>query len=57
MFVKNQGKVFDEANLIAVEEGSGRLIAIGDRAKSMLGRENKKIKVVKPVKNGIIGRF
>ena len=57
MFVKNQGKVFDEANLIAVEEGSGRLIAIGDRAKSMLGRENKKIKVVKPVKNGIIADF
>ena len=57
VFVKNQGKVFDEANLIAVEEGSGRLIAIGDRAKSMLGRENKKIKVVKPVKNGIIADF
>lgn len=57
MFVKNQGKVFDEANLIAVEEGSGRLIALGDRAKSMLGRENKKIKVVKPVKNGIIADF
>lgn len=57
MFVKNQGKVFDEANLISVEEGSGRLIAIGDRAKSMLGRENKKIKVVKPVKNGIIADF
>ncbi len=57
MFVKNQGKVFDEANLIAVEEVSGRLIAIGDRAKSMLGRENKKIKVVKPVKNGIIADF
>lgn len=57
MFVKNQGKVFDEANLIAVEEGSGRLTAIGDRAKSMLGRENKKIKVVKPVKNGIIADF
>lgn len=57
MFVKNHGKVFDEANLIAVEEGSGRLIAIGDRAKSMLGRENKKIKVVKPVKNGIIADF
>ena len=49
--------MFDEANLIAVEEGSGRLIAIGDRAKSMLGRENKKIKVVKPVKNGIIADF
>ena len=57
VFVKNQGKVFDEANLIAVEEGSGRLIAIGDRAKNMLGRENRKIKVVRPVKNGIIADF
>lgn len=55
--VKNQGVVFCEANLIAVENETGRLIAIGDRAKSMIGRENKKITVIKPVKNGVISDF
>ena len=57
VYVKNQGMVFCEANLIAVESETGRLIAVGDRAKSMIGRENRKISVIRPVKNGVIADF
>lgn len=55
--VKNQGLVFNEANLIAVNSNTGKLIAIGDRAKSMIGRQNANINIIRPVKNGIISDF
>ncbi len=55
--VKNAGLVFNEANIIAVNAHSGKLIAIGDRAKNMIGRQNANIKIIHPVKNGIIVDF
>ncbi|MBE7037289.1 MAG: rod shape-determining protein [Ruminococcaceae bacterium] len=55
--VKNQGLVFNEANLIAVNANTGKLIAIGDRAKSMIGRQNSNISIIQPVKNGVISDF
>lgn len=55
--VKNQGLVFNEANLIAVNSQTGKLIAIGDRAKKMIGRQNANISIIRPVKNGVIADF
>lgn len=55
--VKNSGIVFNEANIIAVNAQTGKLIAIGDRAKKMIGRQNSGIKIIHPVKNGIIVDF
>jgi rod shape-determining protein MreB len=58
--VKGQGIVVNEPSVLAVRSSSKEgqtLMALGQEAKSMLGREPKNITAVRPVKDGVIGDF
>ena len=52
LYVDGKGVVVDEPNVIAVDEDSNRVVAVGRRAYKMLGRTSDRVRVVKPV-NGI----
>lgn len=57
IYIKGQGIVLNEPSIIAVETDTQKVIAVGDEASQMLGRTPGKIKVVKPMKDGVISDF
>lgn len=48
---------YSEASYVAYDTNAKRIIAIGDKAKKMLGRTPPNIKVLSPIKNGITGNM
>jgi rod shape-determining protein MreB and related proteins len=59
--VAGEGLILNEPSVVAVEEGSGRLLsggcAVGHLARQMLGRTPQSISVVKPLAEGVIADF
>ena len=54
VYVKGEGIVLNEPSVVAVEKGSGRVMAIGLEAKRMLGRTPEAIEAIRPMKDGVI---
>lgn len=54
LYVDGKGVVVDEPNVIAVDEDSNRVVAVGRHAYKMLGRTSDRVRVVKPVTGGVI---
>ena len=52
-----RGVVLDEPSVIAVAEKDGHVIAFGTEAEAMLGRNPDTIRVVRPVKMGVIAEY
>src|SRR5262245_64047346 len=52
VFVQGRGIVLNEPSVVAVEKGSGRVLAVGSEAKLMLGRTPDEINAVRPLKAG-----
>ena len=59
MFVKGQGIVLSAPSVIAVDNKSDKIVAVGSAAKSMIGRarNNNNIVVLKPLSEGVIVNF
>ncbi|MGL4172836.1 MAG: rod shape-determining protein [Actinomycetota bacterium] len=54
VYVRGRGVVLDEPSVVAVEERSGRLVAVGIEAKRMIGRTPGYVRAVRPLKDGVI---
>ena len=54
---QNDQIVLDEPSIVAIENGSGKMIALGQKAKRMQERENPGIKTVRPLRDGVIADF
>jgi rod shape-determining protein MreB len=57
IFVEGKGIVLSEPTAAAYESSSGRMLAAGKRAYSMVGRNPSSIKVVLPMKDGVVSDF
>ena len=59
VFVKEQGIVLNEPSVVAIIEDKGKksVLAVGDEAKTMLGRTPGNISAVRPLKDGVIADF
>ena len=57
--LKDQGVVLNEPSVVAVIEDAGRksVLAVGDEAKTMLGRTPGNISAIRPLKDGVIADF
>ena len=57
--VKGKGVVLNEPSVVAVvdEKGKKSVLAVGDEAKTMLGRTPGNIQAIRPLKNGVIADF
>ena len=57
--LKGKGVVLNEPSVVAVvdEKGKKSVIAVGDEAKTMLGRTPGNIQAIRPLKNGVIADF
>lgn len=57
MYLEDKGIVVNVPSMVAVKRGSDKIVAIGDEAKTMLGRTNEETDVIKPVCGGVISHF
>ena len=57
VYVKGKGIVINQPSVVAFEKKSKRLIAIGTRAKQMMGKEPDNIEVIRPLKQGVISDY
>ena len=57
--VKGRGVVLNEPSVVAVinENGKRRVLAVGDEAKTMLGRTPGNIQAIRPLRDGVIADF
>lgn len=49
--------IVNEPSFVALDEHSEKMIAVGDKAKLMYGKTNNKIRVIRPLKDGVIADF
>ena len=54
---QNDQIVLDEPSIVAIDNNTGKCIALGKKAKLMQERENPGIKTVRPLKDGVIADF
>jgi rod shape-determining protein MreB and related proteins len=57
VYVLGRGIVVNEPSAVALEDSTGEVQAVGKEAKEMLGRTPGNIRVVKPLKDGVIADF
>ncbi len=55
--VKGKGIVVDEPSIIALDDESDKVVAIGNEAREMLGRTHRDIITIRPLKDGVIADF
>jgi rod shape-determining protein MreB len=56
-YVAGRGVVMIEPSVVAIDEISNEVIAVGDEAKRMIGRTPGAIRAVRPLKQGVIANF
>ncbi len=57
IYLKGQGIVVDEPTLLAVNNRTNQILAIGEEAKKMLDRTPAHVTLIKPLMNGVISDF
>ena len=57
IFAKGKGLVLDEPAYIARDDKTGDILALGEAARSMVGRTPKGISVIRPVQAGVIADY
>ena len=57
VYLKGHGIVINEPSVVAVNQKTGRIVAVGMEAKNMLGRTPAHIKAVRPIVDGVISDF
>lgn len=55
--VRGHGVVVDEPSVVAVDKITGDVIAVGDEARKMQGREARDVAVVAPLVDGVVADF
>ncbi|MDD4775471.1 MAG: rod shape-determining protein [Syntrophomonas sp.] len=55
--LKGQGVVLTEPSVVAIQVQSGRVVAVGEEAKRMIGRTPGSIVAIRPMKDGVIADF
>lgn len=57
IYIKGKGIVLNEPSIISIDTSTNKVLAVGNEAKEMLGRAPDKVKIIKPMKDGVIADF
>jgi rod shape-determining protein MreB len=57
VFVRGQGVVLFEPSVVAIDEISGQVLAVGAEARHMIGRTPATIRAIRPLRHGVIADF
>ena len=57
IYVRGKGVVCNEPSVVAINKHNNEILAVGNEAKSMLGRTPANIVAIRPMKDGVIANF
>ena len=57
IIIYNDKIVVDEPSIVAIDQLTGKLIAIGEKARQMHGKTHDSIRTIRPLKDGVIADF
>lgn len=57
VYIKNKGIVLEEPSVVAVNNETDEILAVGEEARQMLGRTPANIVAVKPLRDGVISDY
>lgn len=57
VFSKSKGVILNEPSVVAINTETKKIVAVGQEAKSMIGKTPEKIAAVRPLKDGVIADF
>ncbi len=57
IYVKGNGIVIVEPSIVAINQKTGRVVAVGEDASQMIGRTPAHIQAIRPLVNGVISNF
>ena len=57
IYIRGEGIVLQEPSVVAIERSNNNVIAVGQKAKEMIGKAPPNIKVVRPLKDGVISNY
>jgi len=57
MYMRHRGIVLNEPSVVAVDDESGKVLAVGHLAKEMFGKTASSVRCVRPMKDGVIADF
>lgn len=57
VYVKGKGIVLREPSVVAIKRNNGRVLAVGEEARQMIGRTPGNIVAIRPMKDGVIADF
>ncbi|MFZ5975732.1 MAG: rod shape-determining protein MreB [Bacillota bacterium] len=57
VYVKDKGIVLREPSVVAINKVTGKMLAVGDEARKMLGRTPGNIMAIRPLQDGVISNY
>src|SRR5574343_1606342 len=57
VYLQGKGVVLYEPSVVAISLSDNRILAVGEEAKTMIGRTPADIKVYRPLKDGVIADY
>lgn len=57
IIIHNDKIVVDEPSIVAIDKNTGKLIAMGEKARQMHGKTHENIKTIRPLRDGVIADF
>jgi rod shape-determining protein MreB len=57
LYMRGKGIIINEPSVVAINQKTGQVVAVGKEARSMLGRTPAHIKAIRPLVDGVISDF
>jgi rod shape-determining protein MreB and related proteins len=57
IIIFNDKIVVDQPSIVAIDQATGKMIAIGEQARAMHGKTHENIKTIRPLRDGVIADF
>lgn len=57
IIIYNDKIVVDQPSIVAIDQATGKMIAIGEQARAMHGKTHENIKTIRPLRDGVIADF
>jgi rod shape-determining protein MreB len=57
VYIKGRGIVLREPSMVMIDDKTGKIQAVGTEAKSMLGKTPANMRIIRPMKDGVIADF
>lgn len=57
VFIKDKGIVLREPSVVAMDENTGKILAVGEEAKIMIGRTPGNVVTIRPLQDGVIADY